>query len=62
MLSVAEFWDLLQGARGTLSYEFSRMRAHFLLCYTHLFKDLEDLSPKSQVSVTKECDNERRSK
>ena len=30
--SVAKFWDLLQGAEGAQSYEFSRMRAQFLLC------------------------------
>ena len=29
------FWDLLQGARGTQSYEFSRMRAQFLLCRSY---------------------------
>ena len=32
MSSVAEFWDLLQGARGTQSYEFSCLLAQFLLC------------------------------
>ena len=30
--SVAEFWDLLQGAKGAQSYGFSHMRAQFLLC------------------------------
>ena len=28
----SNFWDLLQGARGAQNYDFSRMRAQFLLC------------------------------
>ena len=30
--SAAEFWDLLQRARGAQNCEFSRIRAQFLLC------------------------------
>ena len=30
--SVAQFWDLLQGAKEAQSCKFSRMRAQFLLC------------------------------
>ena len=33
MSSVAEFWDLLQGAKRAQNYQFSRMRAQFLLCH-----------------------------
>ena len=29
---VAEFWDLLQGARGAQTCKFLHMRAQFLLC------------------------------
>ena len=32
---VAEFWDLLQGARGAQSCKFLRMRAQFLLGHLH---------------------------
>ena len=37
----SKFWDLLQGAKGAQSYEFSRMRAQFLLCHICI-EDLEE--------------------
>ena len=36
MSSVAKFRDLLHGGKGTQSYEFSRMRAQFLLCHFNM--------------------------
>ena len=41
MSSVAQFQDLLQGARRAQSYEFLRMRAQFLLYPLQLLKMLD---------------------
>ena len=60
--SVAEFWDLLQGARGTQSYEFSRMHAQFLLCretpFLAIFCIVNIAKPNRQVvliNLQREC-------
>ena len=41
---VPKFWDLLQGAKWAQSYDFSCMRAQFLLCQLAGFEKYSKLS------------------